>query len=127
MNSQSWLLIALFTCHWLADYTYLSTIWMLKAKEFGRPLFPIFCHAVVQGFLMSFALYFFMERNSVLFISLISFQILSHFIIDVGKGRITYSYPITRDKMKYPYWILMGFDQLLHAIVIIIMAYIATK
>ncbi|MCX6185983.1 MAG: hypothetical protein NTU43_03160, partial [Bacteroidetes bacterium] len=53
---QTQILIGLFICHWLADYTLLSTAWMLNAKRFGKPLFPIFIHAAMHTMLMSLVL-----------------------------------------------------------------------
>ena len=32
---QTQILIGLFICHFLADYTHLSTAWMLNAKRLG--------------------------------------------------------------------------------------------
>ena len=110
----------LFVCHWLADYTPLSTMWMLKAKQYGKPIFPILCHALVHGLLMGIVLSVFVGLNT-LTLSLIIFQVLTHWIIDIGKGKVTYYLPVFRDNMKPPYWVLMGFDQLLHTIVIITM------
>lgn len=129
MNKEL-LLLALFACHFLADYTELSTIWMLKAKQFGKPLFPIFCHALVHGLMMGLVLHFWLPGNWFkwdIVDNLIIFQVVTHFMFDVLKGRFTYWYPIFQDKMKYPYWRLMGFDQLLHTIVIIWMVYFALK
>ena len=56
MNIQTETLIILFACHWLADYTHLSTAWMLNAKRLGKPLLPIFAHALVHASLMFLAI-----------------------------------------------------------------------
>ncbi|MEO6902401.1 MAG: hypothetical protein ABI315_04515 [Bacteroidia bacterium] len=50
--NNSILLISLFFCHFLADFTHLSTNWMLSAKRLGKPLFPILSHAAVHAALM---------------------------------------------------------------------------
>ncbi|MES2382338.1 MAG: DUF3307 domain-containing protein [Bacteroidota bacterium] len=119
------LLISLFACHWLADFTWLSTATMLKAKQLGKPLYPIFNHACVHGVLMIIPLL--IAVGYFKSVPLILFQVGTHFLIDVAKGKVTYYFPITRDNMKYPYWILMGFDQFLHATVIIFMSYYALQ
>lgn len=114
------ILIGLFICHFLADYTPLSTKWMLSAKIFGNPLFPILTHAFVHSFLMGvFMLY--VSDNYTLIIQLAIFQLLSHFIIDVCKGRMNFYFPKLQDNSNSWHWIVFGLDQLLHAIVIIIM------
>ncbi len=84
------LLILLFLCHFLADYTHLSTKWMLDAKRIGKPLWPILCHAG------------------------------NH---DVLKGKCNVWFPSAANPANKLHWILFGFDQFLHAVVIILMAY----
>jgi len=114
------LLILLFTCHWLADYTYLSTSWMLNAKRFGKPLIPILTHAMMHTILMWVCLatvYGFIVN--VMYVCL--FQLITHFLIDVWKGRMNGWFPALQSPANKWHWIVFGFDQLLHAIVIIIM------
>ncbi len=118
------LLISLFFCHWLADYTHLSTMWMLNAKKLGKPLFPIFVHAGVHTTLMSVVLWWIIGFNT-LWIYLILFQWGTHFLIDVCKGRMNGWFPMLQNPANKAYWIIFGFDQLLHALVIIFMAYYA--
>ncbi len=114
--------IALQICHWIADYTPLSTPWMLKAKRFGIPLLPILAHAGVHAICMLIVmLHLLPVEKGWLVLQLSGFQLLTHFIIDVLKGKTTYYFPILQDNTKSPYWTLMGFDQLLHQVVIIIM------
>ena len=57
-------LFLLMSCHWLADFTHLSTPYMLKAKSKGSPLLPIFSHACVHGFLMGIVLFFFVKNQN---------------------------------------------------------------
>lgn len=122
--SDTYLLIALFFCHFLADYTQLSRPWMLKAKATGEIGWRIMAHALVHGFLMAIVLCIYCGE---LRMSLILFQIITHFWIDVLKGRMNVWFPNTKDTAKYPHWILFGFDQFLHAIAIIIIAFLATQ
>ncbi len=115
------LLILLFVCHWLADFTHLSTPWMLKAKQVGSPLFPIFVHAMIHGTLMFIVLLFFAPINLVLL--LVPFQLITHFFIDVLKGKINFWFPVLANTTNKFHWWLFGFDQLLHQTVIVIMAW----
>lgn len=125
---KEFLLLALFTCHWLADYTWLSRPFMLKAKSSGTPLWPIFLHAFIHAFLMGIVLLFFIDSpdNSMVWTKLFLLQLVSHFIIDVWKGRMNVWFYSLRDTSKYPHWIIFGLDQLLHSTVIIFIAYFAT-
>ena len=118
------LLICLFFCHFLADYTWLSTSWMLNAKRFGSPLFPIFCHAFIHASLMGVVLFFFVTNfsSSFLWSKLFLFQLSTHFIIDVLKGRMNVWFPMLQNPANREHWIIFGLDQTFHAIVIILMA-----
>lgn len=109
----------LFVCHFLADFSPLSTDWMLRAKSKGWPLFPILMHAGVHATLMFAVLIFFVPFT--LALQLAALQWLAHFIIDVSKGRMNVLFPSVADSTQKSYWILFGFDQLLHQLVILMM------
>jgi hypothetical protein len=53
-------------------------------------------------------------------------EIISHFLIDTAKGLVSARYPILTDMTKKPYWMLYGFDQLLHLLVIVFIWYSTT-
>lgn len=115
------LLIALFFCHFLADFTHLSTAWMLAAKRLGKPLGPIFVHAMWHGCLMGILLCMPLIREPLFWLSLVWFQIITHFIIDVLKGRINGWFPVVQNPANKVHWVVFGADQFLHAVVIILM------
>lgn len=125
---KEFLLIALFTCHWLADFTWLSRPFMLKAKSSGTPLWPIFIHAFIHACFMGLVLFCFLTPpdTQMMWTKLFLFQLFSHFFIDILKGKMNVWFPSLRDNTKYPHWVVFGFDQLLHAIVIIFMTHFAT-
>ena len=123
---NTYLLISLFICHWLADYTHLSTAWMLNAKRLGTPLFPIWIHAFIHAHLMAVVLYFFIGINA-LWAALVIFQWVSHFLIDVWKGKMNAWFPSLQSPANKWHWVIFGLDQLLHAIVIILMAKFAVQ
>lgn len=112
-------------CHWLGDYTHLSSPEMLKAKAVGRPLMPIFNHAVVHGLLMAFACG--CIKNNTIVYWVWGIQTISHFIIDALKGRCNVWFPKLKDTSKYPYWCVFGLDQFAHQLVIISLAYMVSK
>ena len=115
-------LIVLFICHWLADYTHLSTAWMLDAKRLGTPLRPIFAHAAVHALLMSIASACFGFELPFIF-NLFAFQLVTHFAIDVWKGKMNVWFPTLQNPANKLHWYIFGFDQLLHALVIIAIYY----
>lgn len=123
---QTTILVLLFICHWLADYTPLSRPFMLKAKRLGKPLFPIFIHAAMHTMLMSLVSGWFIGFTND-WAYLVIFQWVTHFLIDVWKGRMNGWFPALQSPANKWHWIVFGFDQLLHAIVIIYMAEIIAK
>ena len=127
MNTQTLVLIALFFCHFLADYTHLSTAWMLNAKRLGKPLYPIFTHAFVHASLMLIALTLLFNVSGCVLAGLFTFQLLTHFGIDILKGRMNGWFPSLQSPANKWHWIVFGADQYLHAIVIIIMSYFAAN
>lgn len=114
------ILIGLFFCHFLADYTHLSTAWMLNAKRLGKPFFPIWVHAMVHGLLMFWTILFFTKSIEFAGYGFL-FQWLTHFVVDVWKGRMNGWFPKLQDNTNKWHWIIFGFDQFLHATVIVIM------
>lgn len=123
---QTTILIGLFICHFLADYTHLSTAWMLNAKRLGKPLYPIFIHASVHALLMGTFLLPFLNTGSLIG-KLVILQLISHFLIDVWKGRMNGWFPSLQSSANKWHWIVFGFDQLLHALVIIGMSLYAVS
>ena len=123
---QLLILLVLFFCHFLADYTWLSTSWMLNAKRIGKPLFPIFIHAAIHTMLMSLVLGWFIGFTNT-WAYLVIFQWVTHFLIDVWKGKMNVWFPVIQSPANKWHWVIFGLDQYLHAVVIITMAYIATN
>lgn len=119
---QTKILIGLFICHFLADYTHLSTDWMLNAKRLGKSLFPVLAHASTHALLMGLFLLFFTDLTQFDIIELTAFQLITHFLIDVWKGRMNGWFPSIQYPTNKWHWVVFGFDQLLHALVIILMS-----
>ena len=122
---QTQILIGLFICHFFADYTHLSTTWMLNAKRFGKPLFPIFIHAYIHMFIMGVFLSLIGLKNELYF--LMPFQLVTHFLIDTLKGKMNVWFPSLQSPANKWHWFVFGFDQLLHAVVIILMSLYAVS
>ena len=53
---------------------------------------------------------------------LAALQLVTHFVIDTTKGVLTGHFPLLADNTQKPFWILYGFDQLLHLLVILLVA-----
>lgn len=125
-SMETILLLTLFFCHFLADYTHLSTAWMLSAKRLGSPIAPIWFHAKVHAALMAIAILPFTGFTSTWAWSVI-FQQITHFLIDVWKGRMNGWFPSLQNPANKWHWIVFGFDQYLHAVVIILMVHLLSK
>lgn len=124
---QTQILIGLFICHWLADYTHLSNAWMLDAKRLGKPLYPIFTHAFIHASLMLVFLALGFGLSGLKLAALFGFQLGTHFLIDVWKGRMNGWFPSLQSPANKWHWIVFGFDQLLHALVIVAMSLFAIR
>lgn len=110
------LLLALLICHYLADFC-LTTPKMIRAKADGRNIGPILLHAGIHTVLMGLCLLIFGASWKLLLLLMLA-ELVSHFLIDTGKGRLTARFPKLADMQQKPYWMLYGFDQLLHLLVI---------
>ncbi len=117
---ETTLLILLFVSHFLGDYTHLSTNWMLNAKRLGKPVLPILVHAGVHAILIGIVLSFFVSIKTPLFWNLVLFELYTHFLIDVLKGRMNGWFPSLQNPANKFFWYIFGADQLAHSIVIII-------
>ena len=113
--------IGLFFCHFLADFTWLSTPWMLSAKAKGEPLLPIFAHATVHAVLMTIFVGVCLgtKLTSALLMNVFILQSVSHFLIDTLKGKMNVWVPIVQTPSNKWHWIVFGFDQFLHSLVIL--------
>ncbi len=122
MNSTTLIaFIALNVCHWAADFTHLSTDWMLNAKRYGKPLYPIFIHALIHSLLFFVTTWILYDREKALFAG--GFQLITHFMIDLIKGKLNFWFRKLEDPANKFHWWLFGFDQLMHHLVIIITVY----
>ena len=104
-------------CHYLADFCFTSPA-MIRAKADGRNPWPILLHSSIHAVLMGVCLLIWGTRMKAL-ILLVLFELVSHFVIDTSKGLLTARFPILADQQHKPYWMLYGFDQLLHQLVVV--------
>lgn len=119
------MLILLLVSHYIFDYTHCSTQGMLAAKRFGTPLGPIFQHAVFHMMGVSLVLAWYHLQAPVVLVCLLT-ELLTHFLIDTGKGRLNKLYPVLQENTRYPHWYIFGLDQLLHQLVMVGIWYMAT-
>lgn len=117
MDKSTLLLILLFVCHWLGDFTHLSRPFMLAAKRTGKPLGPILLHALVHAMLVFHACLLFVHPNEGIAAQAMVFQFITHATIDVLKGRCNVWFPALTNPTSYGHWYVFGFDQFLHALV----------
>ncbi len=119
-NYAFYLLVLLGLCHWLGDFSHLTTKWMQEAKRYGHPFEPILAHACAHGGLMCLALQLSSaSQTRILWTCL--FQVLMHFCIDMTKGALNGLYPSLENQREKPYWYIFGFDQFLHFFTILVM------
>ena len=111
------LLIVLLICHYLADFC-LTTPKMIQAKADGRKIWPILLHASVHALLVGLCLLVFGVSWKLVLLLMLA-ELVTHFLVDLGKGRLTARFPKLANMQQKHYWMLYGFDQLLHQSVIV--------
>ena len=117
------LLVFLLVCHYLADFC-LTWPKLVAAKSGGRNLWPIALHSSVHAVLIGLCLVAFgVEWKLLLLLALL--ELVSHFIIDTSKARLSARFPYLSDIRGKPYWMLFGCDQLLHQFVIVIIWFLS--
>lgn len=125
MPHQSLLLIALLVCHYLADFC-LTMPSMIRAKADGRRAMPILAHAAVHAALMGLCLLAYGVSWRLLML-LAGMELVSHFLIDTAKGRLSARFPLLNDRGQKPHWMLYGLDQLLHQLVVVAIWWVASQ
>ena len=113
----------LLICHYLADFC-LTWPKLVVAKADGKNLWPIALHSSVHAVLIGLCLVAFgVEWKLLLLLALL--ELVSHFIIDTSKARLSARFPYLSDIRGKPYWMLFGCDQLLHQFVIVIIWFLS--
>ena len=125
MTNTVCLLIALLVCHYLADFCLAAPV-MIRAKADGKKLWSIALHSALHAGLMGLCLLVY-GTGWLLLLLLMMTELCSHFVIDVAKAQISIRFPYWSDNRHKPYWMLYGFDQLLHQVVVIVIWYIAVQ
>ena len=120
MTDELFLILFLLLCHYLADFCLTSPA-MIQAKADGRNPWPILLHAGIHAGLVSICLLFWQTPWKTLLLVLL--ELVSHFLIDTAKGRLTARFPALADMQQKPYWMLYGLDQLLHLMVLVMIWY----
>ena len=125
-GEAAWLLALLLTGHFLGDFTPLSTRGMLRAKAVGAPLGPIAAHAAVHGALLAVAVAVVARPTPGLLAAVVGFEVGTHFLIDLGRGRLMRRHPRLGDPAEGAFWWTLGLDQLAHGLVLIVVAVLVT-
>lgn len=121
MTDELFLILFLLLCHYLADFCLTSPA-MIQAKADGRNPWPILLHAGIHAGLVGICLLCWHSPWKPLLL-LVLLELVSHFLIDTMKGRLTARFPILADMQQKPYWMLYGLDQLLHLMVLVLIWY----
>lgn len=114
-----WLLIGLFAAHYLGDFTSLLTPRMLMAKREGGPVGPIALHGAIHGALAALAIGITATPQPGTLALGAAIVLFSHFAIDLARARLLAGAPAFGDASQREFWLVLGFDQLLHGVVLI--------
>ena len=118
-------LLSLLICHYLGDFCFTSP-GMIKAKADGRRPWPILLHSCIHAALVGLILVCWRVSWKLILLMML-LEVVSHFFIDLGKGRISARFPTLSDPKEKAYWMLYGFDQLLHLSVLLLICRLSTN
>lgn len=114
-------MLALNFAHFLGDFTPLNK-WFIEAKRYGKPLWLVAGHGAVNGALYGLTVWLFAGYKMALFAFII--EMVTHTLIDFMKGKINKLFPVVEDRTKQIHWTIMGADQYLHQIILILIVYL---
>ena len=92
------MLIILLFCHYLADFCFTWPT-MIRAKSDGHTLWPILQHALIHTVLVAICLAIWGIRWKLL-VMLSILELLTHFLIDWGKGLLSARFPLLSDNKR---------------------------
>lgn len=91
---------------------------MLAAKKFGTPAKPILDHAAVHGTITGIIVGCFLS-SFIYGVTALAIMTLTHFVIDILKGRMNVWYPSLQNPANVFHWWVFGGDQTLHILVLV--------
>jgi hypothetical protein len=128
MTGQATLLLCgLFLAHYLGDFTLLVTRRMLEAKAAADPIWPILVHAGVHTALVALVIALVALPTWPILLFACALEFVTHSAIDTGRAKLGRRYPVLNDPGRARFWHFLGIDQLLHAIVLIVVAAIVLR
>lgn len=118
----TWFLVILFVKHFICDFPLQAWPYMYANK--GDLLHPGgYVHAGIHGYATMLCLIAFTTSSFELAVALGAVELVIHYIIDFSKVNIGKRYNLKPDNSNW-YWILLGFDQLLHSLTYILIVQI---
>ena len=118
------LLAILLFCHFLGDFTPLSTARMQEAKSTGKPVGPIAAHALVHGVLVAAAVLLAAAPGMPTVLLAGGLEFGTHFAIDWARGLLGGRYPRVSDPNHQLFWSALGVDQFAHGLVLVWIAWL---
>jgi len=120
-QEATWLLCLLLVAHFAGDFTPLATRKMQEAKVGLRHPGLIAAHAGVHTVLV-FAVVEIVVRSWSLALVAAAIQFPAHLAIDFVKMKIGRGFDALSDPDRSLFWTFLGFDQLLHGLVLVAIA-----
>lgn len=117
------LLAALFSAHFLGDFTPLANDRMQRAKASGGPMRHIAAHAGVHSLLVGLAVATLARPGAALVGGAVAVQFVTHFLLDAFRSRLAARAPALRDPTRGVFWSALGLDQLAHGLVLLAIAW----
>lgn len=128
MTGQAAVLVAgLLVAHFLGDYTPLASARMQDAKSAGTPVGPIAAHALIHALLVAIAVGVVARPGWMPTVVAAAIVFGTHLGIDVVRGRLGAKHPDLSNPERQAFWTALGFDQLLHGLVLVGVAWLVFR
>ena len=125
-NQAAVLLAGFFFAHYLGDFTPLSTPRMLAAKVNAKPMWFIAAHALVHTVLVALVILVVVFPAWSILALASGIEFVTHFVFDAGRAKLGRRLPPLNDPTHNVFWYSLGFDQFVHALVLIGLALLVT-
>lgn len=122
VGEYSTLMAALLICHFLGDFTPLSTARMLEAKRTATSHGWILAHAAIHATLVGLVVTFVANAGLAVIFVAVAVELGTHFAIDEVRARVGVTWSRLGDPKERGFWYAMGVDQLAHGLVLVAIA-----
>jgi len=119
------LLAILFFSHYLVDYTALGNTIEINGSKYLTALIHSWIHSIIMALILFGYSFLILELKTYKILNAILIQLFSHFLIDASVGIINHLW--FRANTKSNQTLILGYDQFMHSLVLILIYNLITN